>query len=256
MKVAVCEAPCLMGPRGPEWRALAAAIASAGVELAVLNELPFGPWLPLAPEYDEAVAAASVAMHEDALDTFSALNAPIVVASRPVPAGARLANEAFAWLEGSCVPLHQKQYFPSEPGFYESAWFHAAVPGFSPRSLGIATVGAQMCTELMFNEWARPYGRQGAQIIVAPRASGVSVVKWRAALAMAAAVSGCYVLSSNRVGSEGGLTFGGRGFAYAPGGELIAETSPANPVAVVDVDLALVAGAQADWPCYVPELAS
>ena len=41
---------------------------------------------------------------------------------------------------------------------------------------------------------------------------------------------------------------------YAPNGELIAQTSAVDPVAVVEIDLELVQQAQADYPCYVPEL--
>jgi predicted amidohydrolase len=48
--------------------------------------------------------------------------------------------------------------------------------------------------------------------------------------------------------------FGGEGFVYAPTGELIAQTSAVDPVAIVEIDLELVKEAQADYPCYVPEL--
>lgn len=79
---------------------------------------------------------------------------------------------------------------------------------------------------------------------------------WNTAAAMAAAVSGCYVLSSNRVASRTGAepNFGGRGFAYSPTGELLAETSSSKPIASVDIDLARVAQAQEGYPCYVREL--
>ena len=47
---------------------------------------------------------------------------------------------------------------------------------------------------------------------------------WDAAARMAAIVSGCYVLSSNRVsyGARSGQRFGGHGFAYSPAGDLLA----------------------------------
>jgi N-carbamoylputrescine amidase len=79
---------------------------------------------------------------------------------------------------------------------------------------------------------------------------------WDAAARMAAIVSGCYVLSSNRVsdGADGGPHFGGRGFAYSPTGELLQETSTATPVVSVNIDLALVADAQRRYPCNVREL--
>jgi len=254
MKVGFCEMPCQLDPAGPVWEALSERISGAGADMMVLNEMPFGPWLARFSRYDSEAAASAIALHERALETFDRLGTRVVIGSRPVAAGAKLANEAFAWVDGAYLPLHHKHYFPNEPGFYESVWFHAEAAGFAARDLPGAKVGAQLCTELMFNEWSRHYRREGAQIIAAPRASELAVGRWQAALAMAAVTSGCYVISSNRVGPEGDLRFGGRGFAYAPGGELLAETSARDPVRVVEVDLALVTAAQADWPCYVPEL--
>jgi N-carbamoylputrescine amidase len=48
--------------------------------------------------------------------------------------------------------------------------------------------------------------------------------------------------------------FGGRGFAYSPTGELLGETSDAVPLLCVDIDAALVADVQTQYPCYVAEL--
>jgi N-carbamoylputrescine amidase len=255
MKAAICELPCPLDPHGADWARLASRIRDEKVDLLLLNEMPFGDWLPLSERFNRAKAEAAIAIHEAALESLGQL-APLVVGSRPVAAGDKLANEAFALVEGVYVALHHKHYFPSEPGFYEQAWFHPLMRGFAVHALPGARIGVQLCSELMFNEWSRHYGRSGAQIILNPRASGESVVKWQAGLAMAAAVSGAYVLSSNRVGRQGTMSFGGRGVAYAPGGELIAETGPANPLVTLELDFGLVQAAQRDWPCNVPELAA
>ena len=115
-------------------------------------------------------------------------------------------------------------------------------------------IGVLICTEAMFNERARAYGRQGASLIVIPRASGTNIESWKVAGAMASLVSGAYVVSSNRVGhAKGGTEFGGGGFAYAPQGRLLSETSRANPVSTIDLDPEAVTTAQKDYPCYVPE---
>jgi N-carbamoylputrescine amidase len=73
---------------------------------------------------------------------------------------------------------------------------------------------------------------------------------------MAAIASGCYVLSSNRVSRavSSEPRFGGRGFAYSPTGELLGETSGTVPSICVEIDKALVAEAQRNYPCYVREL--
>jgi len=71
---------------------------------------------------------------------------------------------------------------------------------------------------------------------------------------MAAIVSGCYVLSSNRSGTDArGQAFGGCGWIIDPAGELVAQTSPDDPVVSHEIDLELVRRAQREYPCYVSE---
>jgi N-carbamoylputrescine amidase len=106
----------------------------------------------------------------------------------------------------------------------------------------------------MFNEHARRHGREGADLIVVPRAAGLTHDDWIAAGAIAAIVSGCFVVSSNGVGrAEGGATFGGKGFAFAPDGALLSPTSAEYPIAVVDIDVDAARRLKLEYPCYVVE---
>jgi N-carbamoylputrescine amidase len=169
--------------------------------------------------------------------------------------GKRLANEAFVLENGVVRPLHRKQYFPNEPGWFESEWYAGDDSGFSVAEVLGVKIGVLLCTEAMFNEHARAYGKQQASLIVIPRASGTNIESWKIAGAMASLVSGAYVVSSNRVGrAKGGTQFGGGGFAYAPQGRLLAITSPASHMQTFDLDPEIPASAQRDYPCYVPEL--
>ena len=61
---------------------------------------------------------------------------------------------------------------------------------------------------------------------------------------------------ANRVSHrhDGLPQFGGVGFAYSPGGELLQETSEESPCISVPIDLDLVRRAQHGYPCYVAEL--
>ena len=252
MRVAFCELPDGTVPGDANWAAFAAPVAAESPDLLVMNEMPFGPWLAATASYDVECAAASVETHAHAITALRALKAGAVLTSAPVPAGFNLANEAFLITPEGPRAIHQKHYFPDEPGFHEARWFTTARPGFEPVMVGDLVVGVLLCSELMFNEWARHYHRRGANLIAVPRATGTSHVRWKTAAAMAAIVSGCYVVSSNRVGGEVG--FGGCGFAFAPSGELIAETNPEKPVCSIELDLAAVRRAQASYPCYIPEL--
>jgi N-carbamoylputrescine amidase len=74
---------------------------------------------------------------------------------------------------------------------------------------------------------------------------------------MAAIVSGCYVLSSNRSSPAGGSPphFGGKGFIYSPTGNLLGTTSDGRPLLTMRINLSLVADAQRRYPCNVREIA-
>ncbi len=157
--------------------------------------------------------------------------------------------------KGIVRALHRKQYFPNEPGWFESEWYAGDASGFGVAEVLGLKLGVLVCTEAMFNEHARTYGKQQASLLVIPRASGTNIEPWKIAGAMASLVSGAYVVSSNRIGrSKGGTQFGGGGFAYAPQARLLTVTTPANPVGTLELDPKEAAFAQRGYPCYVPEL--
>ncbi|MEN5158757.1 carbon-nitrogen hydrolase family protein [Achromobacter spanius] len=254
MRICMMEGPAGLLPEGANWEGIADRIHELAPDLLVTNEMPFGPWLAASPSYDAALAAESVRVHEAGLAALAALGVPAIISSRPVPAGERLANEAFALREGRYTALHHKQYFPEEPGFFEATWFRGAREGFDVADVGGIRVGVLLCTELMFNERARRYGRAGAELIVVPRASGASNGRWLTAGAMAALVSGCYVVSSNRAGrTPQGQVFGGVAFAFQPGGEPLAQSTDTASIVAFDVDAARSRAQQALYPCYVRE---
>jgi N-carbamoylputrescine amidase len=255
MNIVICQLPDDLAPDSLSWDRFARRVERAQPDLTVLNEMPFGPWAAREAEFDDYLAAASIEAHDAAMPALRALPGA-VIGTRPVRCRDRLANEAYLLADGECRAFHHKQYFPQEPGFFESTWFTAGRAGFEPVEHRGVRFGALLCTELMFNEWARHYRRRGAHVIVVPRAGGSNLARWHTAARMAAIVSGCYVLSSNRVSPrhDGHPRFGGVGFAYSPGGDLLQETSDEQPCISIRIDLDLVRRAQREYPCYVPEL--
>lgn len=251
MRVGFVEWPDGLLPEGSDWEAIGTEIAEASIDLLVTNELPFGDWIAAAASFDRDTAAASIAVHEAGIAALARFQVGAVLTSRPVWFGEKLANEAVHIADGVARAVHRKRYFPSEPGWYEGQWY-APGNGFRLAGINDAKVGVLLCTDVMFNEHARAYGRDGADLIVVPRATGREVEPWLTAGAMSALVSGAYVVSSNRVGRQGaGPDFGGVGFAYAPGGALLATTSPSNRLGIIEVDLALGKRAKQAYPVYV-----
>ena len=255
LRIAFVEWPEALSTSDYQWGALKDSVTAASPDILLTNELPFGSWLSDTDVFSEDEANASLHAHEKGLEGLIDLNLPAIISTRPVWNGKRLANEAFVLENGAVRPLHRKQYFPNEAGWFESKWYSGDRSGFEVAEVLGIKVGTLVCTEAMFNERARAYGRQGASLIVIPRASGVNIGSWKIAGAMASIVSGAYVASSNRVGlSKSGTRFGGGGFAYAPQGSLLAETTQVNPMQTIELDPKIVTSAQRDYPCYVPEL--
>lgn len=257
MKVTFVESPQEMAVDSEAWQVLSSAIKAQQTDVLVLNEMPFGKWLAAQKEFDEQQAIASIQAHDEGVPLLSELDVPLVLSSRPVRGeheSGKMANEAFALVNGEYLAAHQKHFFPNEAGFYEPSWYEVKQKGFNVLKTEQLNVGFLLCTELMFNEWARFYGRQGAQLIAVPRATGQSYAHWKTAAAMAAIVSGCYVVSANRVGRyDDQQVFGGKGFAYAPDGSLISETSDQQPVVSFEMDLDFVKHQQSEYPCYVSD---
>lgn len=255
LRIGFVEWPECLSTDGAEWSRLKEQVTGAHPDILVTNELPFGPWIAESAVFSNDEANRSLRAHENGLKGLVDLSVPAIISSCPVWRGKSLANEAFVLESGAFRTLHRKQYFPNEPGWFESEWYSGDGSGFDVAEVQGIKVGVLLCTEAMFNERARAYGRQKVSLIVIPRASGMGTESWKIAGAMASLVSGAYVVSSNRVGhSKGGTNFGGCGFAYAPQGRLLATTSSATPLQTFDLDLELVTAAQRDYPCYVSEI--
>lgn len=256
LRIGFVEWPDGLQPQGAAWDRIAAGVTAARPDVLVTNELPFGEWIASRGHFDAAIATASVEIHRRGVEALLGLGIPAVISSRPVWEGERLANEAIVLEAGQVRPLHRKQYFPEEPGWHETRWFNRMASGFETAPIGGITAGALLCTELMFNEHARGYGRAGASLIAVPRATGLDQTSWEIAGAMAALASGAFVVSSNRVGrtSADGPTFGGQGFAFSPDGELIASTDAEHALSMFELDVGQSTVARASYPRYVAEL--
>jgi N-carbamoylputrescine amidase len=256
MKIGVCELCPEMMPGTSEWERILALVRQARPDLLLLNELTFGPWIAGSAQPDPAIGRGSQQRHAEGVLAIPELQVPVVLGTRAVEQGGRLVNEAFVWTaEKAAVGVHTKQYFPDEAGFYEARWYQAGERHFRAVEAGGIKIGFLICSEVMFNEHARHYGRMGAHLIAAPRATPPgSLERWLVALRMAAIVSGSYVASSNRSGADSkGQKFGGHGWIIDPNGEMVAQTSQATPVAFYDIDPRLAESAQREYPCYIPE---
>lgn len=255
-KIGVCASPPELIAGSSDWTQIGALVSHEAPHLFLLNEMPFGAWISSRNAFDERAWNESIRTHDTGIARLSDLGASFVASSHPLSSNRLRVNEAFIWSNDRAVhPVHTKQYFPDEEGYYEARWFQPGERHFRVAEAGPLRCGFLICTEVMFNEHARHYGRSGAQVVLVPRATGGgSLHRWLVAMRMAAIVSGCYVLSSNRSGADSrGQVFGGTGWIIDPSGDVIAQTSAENPIVFHEIDTDLVAKAQSDYPCYVKE---
>ncbi|KQW38383.1 hypothetical protein ASC76_10190 [Rhizobacter sp. Root404] len=236
------------------WLTFLEQVSKLAPDILLLNEMPLGKWLATHKPPNAEAEQSFLEAHDDLVEQLLGLSCASF-GSKPVKGQHKLSNEAFLVANGTYTAVHHKQYFPQETGWLEQDWFAPSREGFDLVGFGDLRIGALVCTELMFTEWARHYGRLGANLLLVPRATGSLNTKWRAAGAMAAIVSGCYVASSNRTGTVAGpdlqSQFGGEGFVFDPDGELIAQTGPGMPVVTVELDLENVERAKRAYPVYV-----
>lgn len=253
-RIGVCEMHPELRPDTPAWRRLIADLEAGHPDVLLLNELPFGPWIAARERFDRARWDACVAAHAEGVAALHELRVPVVLGSRATEQDGRRCNEAFVWTSPSGARgVHTKQHIPDSPGYRETTWFEPGAPHFRVVEAGPIRVGFLVCTEVMFSEHARHYGREGADLIAVPRAMPpVAAHFFDVALQMAGVVSGCYVASSNRGGVDSaGEEFEGRGCVVDPLGQTVVETRPSSPVAFCDIDPSVVAWKKTIYPCDV-----
>ena len=213
------------------------------VDLLVLPELAFMPWLCATREVDAgAWAAAAESQH---LERLAELPAGLVVGTR---AKGRF-NEAFVWTAASGLQvLHRKTYLPDEPGYWEASWYDRGPVDFQVIDTSLGRIGTSVCTEMWFTQHAF----QDADIIAVPRATPIETTeKWLAGGTTHAVTSGAFCISSNRSEAVSGTTMGGAGWIADPDGTMLAVTSAVQPVIVADIDLDAARTAKSTYPLYV-----
>ncbi|MCI0694575.1 carbon-nitrogen hydrolase family protein [candidate division KSB1 bacterium] len=256
MKLTVCELSDNLDDFQKDWKALAEHVRQQRSDLVLLPEIPACPWFATKAKFDLMVWRRVIWQNRQFLNRLGDLAPAFVLATLPVEQGSLRLNQAFVWGQTlGYQPVHAKTYFPDEPGFFETKWFHPTPRDFTPYQLGETKIGFLICTELMFNEWARHYGRQGVHLVAVPRATEkTSVERWLIALRMAAIVSGAFVISSNHVGvGPSGVNFGGAGAIISPEGEVLGVTSSEQPFITIEVNLEEAEAAKKRYPRYVRE---
>lgn len=233
-----------------DWDALAEHCLATGSDVVVLPEMPFSAWVCADPQPDAARWDDAVGAHDYWIRRLGDLGAAVVAGSRPVVRNGSRYNEAFLWtLETGPVAVHDKRYLPDEEGFWEATWYEPGDGSFRSAPSPAGAVGFLVCTELWFAEIARGYGREGAVLLAAPRATPMSSRdRWVVAGRAAAIAGGLFCVSSNRAGRSGGVEWAGTGWVIDPDGAVLAHTTAKQRFVTVEVDADAARAAQRTYP--------
>jgi predicted amidohydrolase/uncharacterized protein (DUF952 family) len=246
----VLPLPPLRDLRVALWSGLspqAAQLRELQADLVVLPELGFQPWYPARREPVALDDALLVRQAELARTSSKAILGGGVVLSEN---GQRLNQACLFDREGQLRLRYAKLHLPQEEGFWEADHY---APGQEPPwvcdALGLP-LGVQLCSDIQ-----RPFGAtflqaQGVAAILVPRATESGTYsRWRPIFQAVARLCGCYVLSVNRPGPEGGVPLGGPSLVVDPSGEVVAEST--DQALLVTLEVQRVTQAQADYPGYL-----
>lgn len=255
MKVTICELSDDRKDFEREWAELTDFLEKEATDLLLLPEMPFSKWMAHDPHPNENLKKAVASEHRNYLSQFENLNSRYILYSAPEWEDGRLYNTALLWhRENGQQQVHRKQIFPEEPHFYEESWFAADGSGWEVMDAGGFKIGVLLCTEMWFTEHARNYGKSGIDLLLCPRATGLSSLEqWVRCGQTLAVISGAFCLSANRSGKgSNSFSWGGTSFIAQPGdGSLLAKTSAKIPFITISIDLEKARSAKREYPLYV-----
>lgn len=257
MKVTVCELHDTIQAFEKDWEKLVDHCSLNRSELVLLPEMPFYPWIANQITVDDNLKKEAARAHELWITRIGELGEAIVAYSKPRVEGDKFYNSAYFWTKDTGhQKARTKYFFPEEDGFYEDTWFDREPKHFSVFEIKGIKIGFLLCTEIWFTQYSRKYGLEGVDILLCPRATGISSVpQWIRCGQTSSVISGSFCLSSNRSGTgKDNFEWGGAGWICQPmTGELLGTTTSKSPFLTIDIDLEQSKLAKEEYPLYVRE---
>ena len=258
MKVTVCELSDNERKFIDDWNGLKIHLDQNKTDLLLLPEMPFSKWIASEKKVSSRSKIESVEKHERWMIEMEQLNAKQIVYSKPIISGDKFFNTAFVFEKGiGHFKIHTKSFFPEEPHFWEESWYnHEGAKTFELLEFGGIKIGVLLCTEMWFTEYARNYAKQGIDILLCPRATGIaSCGQWIRCGQTLSIISGAYCLSSNKSGTgDDNFQWGGNGWIAQPmNGDLLGVTSLHEKFITKEIDINRSRNAKNEYPLYVKE---
>lgn len=155
--------------------------------------------------------------------------------------------------DGTFLGRYRKTHIPYAKTYREKYYFKPGNTGFPVFSTRFAKIGVYICYDRHFPEGARALGKNGAEIVFIPSATGGrSKQYWHIEQRGHAIANGYFVATSNRVGKEstGPNEFYGHSYFCDPYGRILSEAGEEEEVLIADIDLSSLRAIHVDMPFW------
>ncbi len=228
--------------------------ADGGAELALLPELPLNPWRPATKEaVDEDAEVEGGRRTELMAEAARRSGVGLVggIIHRDPASGRRTSRALLFDASGEIVARYEKLHLPEEPGFWETSHYEPGTWPPRPSDGFGLSLGLQICSDINRPQGSHLLGAQGAEAVLAPRATEQRTYeRWKVVFRANALTSCAYVLSVNRPTAEEGVLIGGPSVAVDPNGAMLVETT--DRLALVTLERDVVREARQAYPGYLP----
>lgn len=233
------------------------AAASQGVQVLCFQELFYSPYFCQVQEnehfdYAEPVPNGPTTdlMQDLAKETGIVLIVPLFEKEDD---GFYYNTAAVIDADGSYLGKYRKTHLPHVSGFWEKFYFRPGNMGYPIFDTAVGRIGVYICYDRHFPEGARALGKNGAQIVFIPSATGGrSKQYWHIEQRGHAIANGYFVATSNRVGkdSTGPNEFYGHSYFCDPYGRILSEAGEEEEVICADLDLSTLKATHVDMPFW------
>jgi N-carbamoylputrescine amidase len=162
--------------------------------------------------------------------------------------------------DGTYLGKYRKMHIPDDPGYYEKFYFTPGDLGYKIFKTQYGVLGILICWDQWYPEAARITSLMGAEILFYPTAIGWATDQdaaineeqynaWQTIQRSHAVANGVYVVSVNRVGTEGSMKFWGGSFISNPFGKLLYQAPHDQEIThVEELDLEKSDRYRTHWP--------
>jgi len=237
--------------------------AAKGAQIICLQELFTSLYFCDVEDHDNfQLAEAIPGITTDILSEVAATLNVVIIASLFEKRAKGLYHNTTAVIDadGTYLGKYRKMHIPDDPGFYEKFYFTPGDMGYKTFETKFAKIGVLICWDQWYPEAARITALMGADILFYPTAIGWANTQteatnteqynaWQTIQRSHAVANGVHVVSVNRVGSEGEMTFWGGSFVANPLGTLLYKAShDKEETEVIELDLEKNEYYRTHWP--------